>query len=116
MEKLIRVLIVDDSALMREVICDLLAGLPDIIVAGVARDGHDALVKAAELRPDIITLDVQMPGMDGLATLDAILAQNPVPVLMVSALTQRAAEVTLQALDRGAVDCLAKPENVRTTA
>lgn len=77
MDKIIRVLVVDDSALMREVICDVLAGLPDIVVVGVARDGHEALVKVEDLQPDIVTLDLHMPGMDGLATLDAILAQQP---------------------------------------
>jgi two-component system chemotaxis response regulator CheB len=113
MDKIIRVLVVDDSALMREVICDVLAGLPDIVVVGVARDGHEALVKVEDLQPDIVTLDLHMPGMDGLATLDAILAQQPLPVIMVSSLTQRAAEITLQALERGALDYVPKPENLQ---
>lgn len=115
MDKIIRVLVVDDSALMREVICDVLAGLPDIVVVGVARDGHEALIKVEELQPDIVTLDLHMPGMDGLATLDAILAQQPLPVIMVSSLTQRAAEITLQALERGALDYVPKPENLQAT-
>ncbi|MCA9271396.1 MAG: chemotaxis response regulator protein-glutamate methylesterase [Planctomycetales bacterium] len=112
-KKTIRVLVVDDSAVLREQICDVLAGAEGLEVAGVARDGEEAVRKVAELSPDVVTLDVLMPRMDGLAALDAILAVKPVPVVMVSALTQRAADVTLQALDRGAMDYVAKPENLQ---
>lgn len=108
--KKIRVMVVDDSALIREIICDLLADAPDIEVAGTARDGMDALDKLDDIRPDVITLDIQMPKLDGIDTLDAILKRHPIPVIMVSALTQRAADTTLRALDRGALDYLAKPD------
>jgi two-component system chemotaxis response regulator CheB len=113
-EKKIRVLVVDDSVLMREIICDLLADVPGVTVVGTAIDGEDALRKAATLVPDIITLDVQMPGLDGLQTLDALLQLRATPVIMVSALTQRAADITFQLLDRGALDYVPKPENPRT--
>jgi len=109
----IRVLIVDDSALLREQLCDIVQESPGFEVAGVARDGIEALDKAAELRPDLVTLDVHMPRMDGLAALDALLSSEPIPVIMVSALTQRAADVTLSALDRGALDYIAKPESLQ---
>ncbi len=106
----IRVLVVDDSAVSRAIICDQIDAAPGMSVAGRARDGHDALRKFAALRPDVITLDLQMPGMDGLAVLDAILAADPVPVIMVSSLTYAGAAVTLDALERGAVDYVPKPE------
>lgn len=109
----IKVLVVDDSAVMREEISDLITSTAGMSVAGVATDGLDALAKIAELRPDIVTLDIQMPRMDGLETLDRILADNPLPVIMVSSLTQRAASVTFEALDRGAMDYVAKPERLQ---
>jgi two-component system chemotaxis response regulator CheB len=106
----IRVLVVDDSPLIREMIADALAAHPDLSLAGFAGDGAAALDSIAALRPDIVTLDLQMPRMDGLATLDALLATHPVPVIVVSSLTQRSADHTLQALQRGAMDYVAKPE------
>jgi two-component system, chemotaxis family, protein-glutamate methylesterase/glutaminase len=106
----IRVLVVDDSAVVRRLICDRISAAPDLVVAGTARDGNDALDKVTAMRPDVITLDLQMPGMDGLAVLDSVLATAPTPVIMVSALTRAGAAVTLDALDRGAVDYVAKPE------
>ena len=109
----IRVLVVDDSALIREEICDLVTSTPGMTVAGVAGDGLDALAKIGEVRPDIVTLDIQMPRMDGLETLDRILANDPVPVIVVSSLTQRAANVTFDALERGAMDYVAKPEKLQ---
>lgn len=115
-DKLIRVLVVDDSAVVREMVSDIISAAPGLQVAGTARDGNEALQLIAELSPDIVTLDVQMPRMDGLATLDAILEQSATPVIMVSALTQRAADVTLQALDRGALDYVAKPDGVGAVA
>ena len=108
--KTIRVMVVDDSALIREIICDLLTETPGIEVAGTAFDGNDALAKLDDIQPDVITLDIQMPNLDGIETLDAILKRRPIPVIMVSALTQLAADATLQALDRGALDYLAKPD------
>jgi two-component system, chemotaxis family, protein-glutamate methylesterase/glutaminase len=106
----IRVLVVDDSAVIRTLLCDRISAAPGLCVAGKARDGRDALEKVVALRPDLITLDLQMPGMDGLAVLDAVLNIAPIPVIMVSALTRAGAAVTLDALDRGAVDYVAKPE------
>jgi len=106
----VRVLIVDDSALMRQLLSDLLGSAPEIEVAGVARDGREAVVQALHLKPDVITLDVEMPEVSGLDALPALLAVNAAPVVMVSALTQEGADVTLQALELGAVDFLPKPE------
>jgi len=106
----VRVLIVDDSALMRRLLADLLGSAPEIEVAGVARDGREAVVQALRLKPDVITLDVEMPEVSGLDALPALLAVNAAPVVMVSALTQEGADVTLQALELGAVDFLPKPE------
>jgi two-component system chemotaxis response regulator CheB len=106
----IRVLVVDDSAVSRAVICDQIEAAAGMSVAGRARDGRTALEKIAALHPDVVTLDLQMPGMDGLAVLDAMLASDPVPVIMVSSLTYAGAAVTLDALERGAVDFVPKPE------
>ena len=112
MEKPIRVLVVDDSALMRELLGGMLAEDPGIVVVGKARDGQDAIKKVADLRPDVVTLDVQMPGMDGIAALDFILEKCPIPIIMVSALTQHSADITLQALEHGAADYVPKPEQM----
>lgn len=109
-KKPIRVLIVDDSRLIRELICDALAAHPDLTIVGTCSDGIEALGSLEALQPDVVTLDLQMPRMDGLETLDRLLSCRPTPVIVVSALTQRAADVTLQALDRGAMDYVAKPE------
>ena len=87
-----RVLIVDDSALMRKLIAQILQSVPDFEVVGAARDGVDALEKARSLRPDVITLDVEMPNMDGLAFLDALMPTLPTPVVMLSSLTTEGAE------------------------
>jgi two-component system, chemotaxis family, protein-glutamate methylesterase/glutaminase len=106
----VRVLIVDDSALMRRLLSDLLSSAPEIEIVGTARDGREAVLQVARLKPDVITLDVEMPEVSGLEALPAILAVHPVPVVMVSALTQEGADVTLQALELGAVDFMAKPE------
>ncbi len=106
----IRVLVVDDSAVVRSIIANSLAATPGMKVVGTAGDGRQAMEILDALRPDVITLDIQMPNMDGLATLDAILARRPVPIIMVSSLTKLGANITLDALDRGAVDYLAKPD------
>jgi two-component system chemotaxis response regulator CheB len=106
----IRVLIVDDSAVMRAMISDHIEAAQGMSVAGIARNGHDALEAIAKLRPDVVTLDMQMPGMNGLEVLDTLLETNPLPVLMVSALTRAGAAITLEALERGASDYVAKPE------
>ncbi len=105
----VRVLVVDDSILIRTMICDHIAEAEGIEVAATAADGRKALGIIDSARPDVVTLDVQMPGMDGLATLDAILERRPVPVIMVSSMTRLGADVTLEALDRGALDYVAKP-------
>ena len=104
-------LVVDDSAVIRTLLCDQIASAPGLSVAGYARHGRDALGKVASLHPDVITLDIQMPEMDGLAVLDAILQSQPTPVIMVSSLTQAGAAITLEALDLGAADYVAKPEH-----
>lgn len=107
--KISRVLIVDDSALMRTLIADQLADVDGIEVCGSAANGQLALQMMNRLKPDVITLDVQMPGMDGLETLDRLLEIRPVPVIMVSAMTQLGGDITLDALERGAFDYVAKP-------
>ncbi len=109
MERAIRVLVVDDSAFMRYTITKYLTADPEIEVVGQARDGLDALEKVATLRPDVVTLDVEMPRMDGLTALRRIMREHPVPVVMLSSLTQRGAYTTIQALMRGAVDFVPKP-------
>jgi two-component system chemotaxis response regulator CheB len=106
----IGVLIVDDSALMRRLLSDLLGSAPEIKVVGTARDGREALVETIRLKPDVITLDVEMPEVSGLEALPALLAAHDAPVVMISALTQEGAEVTLQALELGAFDFLPKPQ------
>ncbi len=106
----VRVLVVDDSALMRRLLCDLLGSSPEIEVVGTARNGRDAVLQAVRLKPDVITLDVEMPEVSGLEALPLLLAAHEAPVIMVSALTQEGADVTLQALELGAVDFMPKPE------
>lgn len=105
----VRVLVVDDSAFMRKIISNILEEDPEIEVIGTARDGKDALDKVAELNPDVVTLDVEMPRMDGLEFLKTQMAIKPVKVLMISSLTQEGASVTLEALESGAIDFVAKP-------
>ncbi len=105
----IRVLVVDDSAFMRKILSDILSSDPRIEIIGTARDGEDACVKVASLKPDVVTLDVEMPKKDGLATLEYLMRTTPVPVIMVSSLTQEGAQVTMKALSAGAVDFIAKP-------
>lgn len=106
--KKIRVLIVDDSVFMRKAIRRMLSFAPDIEVIDTAADGREAVEKTAQLRPDIVTMDVKMAGMDGLAALERIMHEHPTPVIMLSSLTQEGAEVTLKALDLGAVDFIDK--------
>lgn len=108
--KPIRVLVVDDSALMRKYIKRILEEDPMIEVVDTARDGEDAVEKNLALRPDVITLDLNMPKMDGLTALQYIMNTAPCPVVVVSSLTQRGALATFEALELGAVDCIAKPE------
>ncbi|USA42765.1 chemotaxis response regulator protein-glutamate methylesterase [Spongiibacter taiwanensis] len=106
----IKVLVVDDSALMRHVLTEILSSDPAIDVVGVASDPFIAREKIKKLNPDVITLDVEMPRMDGLKFLRNIMRLRPMPVVMVSSLTRQGAAVTLEALELGAVDVVCKPE------
>lgn len=107
--KKIRVLVVDDSAIVRKVLTDVLNQQPDIEVAGTAPDAFVARDKIVALRPDVLTLDVEMPRMDGLTFLEKLMKHYPLPVIVVSSLTQNSTRAALEALNRGAVDVLAKP-------
>lgn len=93
----IKVLIVDDSSFVRKALLRIFEPEPSIEVAGMAASGREALEKVKTLRPDVITLDVIMPGMDGLDTLKIIMEEHPTPVLMLSQLTKQGAELTLRA-------------------
>jgi two-component system chemotaxis response regulator CheB len=108
----VRVLVVDDSALMRRVIWGLLEEDPEIQVVGSAVDGVDAIEKVQLLKPDVVTLDVEMPRLDGLQTLGYLMSEQPTPCVMLSAYTPRGAETTLKALDYGATDFVLKPSGV----
>jgi two-component system chemotaxis response regulator CheB len=103
------VLVVDDSAFMRRVITDILSSTDEFRVVGTARDGNDALKKVHQLDPDLVTMDVEMPGLDGLAALGYIMSETPRPVVMLSAFTVAGGDATLRALDYGAVDFVSKP-------
>lgn len=105
----IRVLITDDSAFMRVALTRMIESDPEIEVCGTATNGRDALQKLAALDPDVVTLDVEMPELNGIDTLRQIMARAPRPVIMVSSLTREGAETSLDALDHGAFDCVAKP-------
>jgi len=112
----IRVLIVDDSPFMRRALERMLVAAEDILVVGVARDGLDALEKIPELKPDIVTLDVEMPRMNGLECLKRIMVEMPLPVLMVSSLTQEGAQATFDALALGALDFIPKESSLASHA
>jgi len=106
---MIRVLIVDDSATMRALIAAALSNDPELEVIGEAADPLEARQAIKDLNPDVITLDVEMPNMNGLEFLERLMRLRPMPVVMVSTLTSRGAVATLEALELGAVDCIAKP-------
>jgi two-component system, chemotaxis family, protein-glutamate methylesterase/glutaminase len=105
-----RVLIVDDSALVRKLLTEIIDGAPDFAVAGTARDPYEAREMIKRTNPDVLTLDVEMPRMDGVTFLSNLMRLRPMPVIMVSSLTDKSAEVTLRALELGAVDYVSKPK------
>lgn len=107
--KNIRVLVVDDSAFMRKLITDFLEEDVEISVVGVARNGKDALEKAKALKPTVITMDVEMPIVNGIDALQAIMKEIPTPVIMLSSTTKEGAENTMMAMQHGAIDFIAKP-------
>jgi two-component system chemotaxis response regulator CheB len=108
--KKIRVLVVDDSALVRQILMEVLNGAPDVEVVGTASDPFMARDRIKELNPDVLTLDVEMPRMDGLTFLANLMRLRPMPVVMVSSLTEQGADTTLKALELGAVDFVSKPK------
>src|SRR5579864_5033162 len=113
----IMVLIVDDSVVVRRLLCDALASAPDIKVAGTASTGAIALARIPQLNPDVITLDIEMPGLNGIQTLLEIRKLYPkLPVIMCSTLTERGAATTLEALAAGASDYVTKPSNSSSLA
>jgi two-component system chemotaxis response regulator CheB len=107
----IRVLIVDDSAFMRKVLHSILLAEPGFEVAGEARDGREAVSQTEALKPDVITMDINMPHIDGLQATEQIMSTNPRPIVIVSSESREGAEITLKALELGAIDFVAKPSS-----
>ncbi len=107
-----KVLVVDDSVTMRALFSQALEKSPDIVVVDTAANADEARDMIAQYRPDVITLDVEMPGMNGIDFLEEIMTNRPMPVVMLSTLTQKGAEVSLRAMELGAVDCFPKPKQV----
>ncbi|MHB8894478.1 MAG: protein-glutamate methylesterase/protein-glutamine glutaminase [Candidatus Geothermincolia bacterium] len=114
-QRKITVLIVDDSALVRQLLVDMISQDPELEVAGIARDGVEAIKMTQDLDPDVITMDIHMPEMDGLSALEYIMKKSPRPVVMLSALVKKGAAPTLRALELGAVDFIAKPSQFPTS-
>lgn len=110
MNRPIKVLIVDDSALVRTMLKEMLSSDPEIEVIGTASDPFDAREKIKKLRPDVLTLDIEMPKMDGVTFLKNLMRLHPLPVVMVSTLTEKGADITFEAMDLGAVDFVSKPK------
>src|SRR6187200_193427 len=110
MQRKIKVLIVDDSALVRQILVEIMKEARDIEVVGTASDPFVARERIKETNPDVLTLDVEMPRMDGLTFLSNLMRLRPMPVVMVSSLTERGAETTLKALELGAIDFVSKPK------
>ena len=110
MKKIIKVLIVDDSALVRQTLYDILSSDPEIEVVGTAADPILAAERMRTVIPDVITLDVEMPRMDGLTFLQKLMSQHPIPVVMCSSLAESGSETALKALEYGAVDIITKPK------
>ena len=116
MRSTVKVLIIDDSELIRSLLTEILSQDPNIDVVGSAIDPFDAREKIKELKPDVLTLDIEMPRMDGITFLKNIMRLKPMPVVMISTLTEKGADVTLQALQLGAIDYISKPKlDVRST-
>tara|TARA_R110002167_G_scaffold7394_10_gene35057 strand:+ start:4165 stop:5196 length:1032 start_codon:yes stop_codon:yes gene_type:complete len=109
MSRAIKVLVVDDSATMRALIIDALRSDPELQVIGQAADPIEARSAIKELNPDVVTLDIEMPNMNGLEFLERLMRLRPIPVVMVSTLTQRGADISIAALELGAIDCIGKP-------
>ncbi len=107
-----RVLIVDDSAFMRKVITDIVNSDPNLMAIDTAKNGQEAVRKVIQLKPDVMTLDVEMPVMDGLSALEVIMRDAPMPVIMLSSLTKEGADATLKALELGALDFITKPSSI----
>lgn len=105
----IKVLVVDDSITMRALFSSALERSDDLVVVGAAANADEARQMIADLRPDVVTLDIEMPGMNGIEFLEEVMRSKPMPIVMLSTLTQKGAEVTLKALEIGAVDCFPKP-------
>jgi len=110
MPQKIRVIVVDDSALIRQMMTEMLSSDPQIEVVATAQDPYIAREKIKKLKPDVITLDVEMPRMDGLTFLGNLMRLHPIPVVMVSSLTEKGADTTLRALEMGAIDFVSKPK------
>jgi len=108
----LKVLVVDDSTFMRKVITDILSSDEEIEVTDTAKNGYEALEKARLLNPDVITLDVEMPVMDGLSCLKELMKTGYIPVVMLSSLTRSGEKATIQALEDGAIDFVTKPVNI----
>src|SRR5450631_818317 len=109
MKSKLRVLVIDDSAVIRQLLTEILSSDPDIEVVGTAPDPYVAREKIKSLNPDVLTLDVEMPRMDGLVFLSNLMRLRPMPVVMCASITQRGADIALDALALGAVDFVAKP-------
>ncbi len=108
----IKVLVVDDSSFMRKIITDIIHSDPDLQVVDTAKNGQEAIDKIREHKPDVMTLDVEMPILDGLSALETIMNEIPMPVIMLSSLTKEGADSTLRALELGALDFITKPSSI----
>jgi two-component system chemotaxis response regulator CheB len=115
-KKIIRVLIVDDSALTRKILCEILSSDAEIEVVGTAMDPYVARTKIKQLNPDVLTLDIEMPKMNGINFLKNLMRLRPMPVVMVSTLTQKGADLALEALGLGAIDYVGKPDAISETS
>lgn len=110
LQRKIKVLIIDDSALIRSILREIINSYPDMEAVGAASNPYQAREMIKELNPDVLTLDVEMPGMDGLTFLEKVMRLRPMPVLMISSLTERGSDAALRSLELGAVDFIAKPK------